>query len=82
MKNITASLDDATHRHELSGTQAVHGALLAAGLRIDSAGIVQVPFFEDHMLALGRSADDVVSRTLACWSFTPWCRYVAARCPG
>jgi SAM-dependent methyltransferase len=74
--------DDATHRHELPDTQAVHGALLAAGLRIDSAGIVQVPFFEDHMLALGRSADDIVSRTLAYWSFTSWCQYVAARRAG
>jgi SAM-dependent methyltransferase len=72
-------LDDATHRHEPPSARAVHGALTAAGLRIESAGITRVPFLEDHLLAIGKSADDKVSRTLAYWSFTSWCQYTVAQ---
>jgi hypothetical protein len=58
--------------------EAVHDALLAAGLRIESSGIVRVPFLEDHLLTIGISGDDMVSRTLAYWSFTSWCQFVVA----
>lgn len=72
-------LDDATHRHEPPSARAVHCELTAAGLRIESAGITRVPFLEDHLLAIGRSTDDKVSRTLAYWSFTSWCQYTLAQ---
>jgi hypothetical protein len=71
--------DDATHRHELPATGAVHAALAAAGLTIDASGVVRVPYLEDHMMAYGKRTDDLVSRTLAYWSFTGWCQYVVAR---
>jgi SAM-dependent methyltransferase len=71
--------DDATHRHDLPGANAVHGALTAAGLRIEAAGITRVPFFEDHLLALGKASDDIVSRTLAYWSHTSFCQFVVAQ---
>jgi SAM-dependent methyltransferase len=71
--------DDATHRHEPPSAQAVHAELTAAGLRIEATGITRVPFLEDHLLALGKSADDMVSRTLAYWSFTSWCQYAVAQ---
>jgi hypothetical protein len=74
--------DDSTHRHELPSTETVHGELTAAGMRIETAGISRVPFFEDHIWALGMSADDKVSRTLAYWSFTSWCQFVVAERAG
>jgi len=71
-------LDDATHRPDMPTTSAVHGALNSAGLRIEESGVVRVPFFEDHMMAIGKANNDIVSRTLAYWSFTGWCQYVIA----
>jgi SAM-dependent methyltransferase len=71
--------DDATHRHEPPSAQAVYAELIAAGLRIESTGVTRVPFLEDHLLALGKSADDMISRTLAYWSFTSWCQYAVAQ---
>jgi SAM-dependent methyltransferase len=71
--------DDGTHRGDLPATEAVHAALTACGLRIEGAGVVRVPYFEDHMMAHGKRTDDVVSRTLAYWSFTGWSQFVVAR---
>ncbi|HEY7579745.1 MAG TPA: methyltransferase domain-containing protein [Acetobacteraceae bacterium] len=71
--------DDATHRRELPQTKAVHDALRDAGLRIDEAGTVRLPFLHDHLMAIGKSEGDIVPRTLAYWSFTGWCQYVIAR---
>ncbi len=70
--------DDATHRHDLPSQKAVLGELAAAGMRIEATGVTRVPFFEDHLLALGLDKDDRVSRTLAYWSFTAWCQFVVA----
>ena len=64
--------DDATHRSELPTTEAVHACLLSAGLKVEAAGAVRVPYFEDHLMAYGKQTDDMVSRTLAYWSFTGW----------
>lgn len=71
--------DDATHRPDLPTALAVHEALTGAGLAIETAGIARVPYFEDHMLAMGRSGADRVSQTLAYWSFTSWCQFVVAQ---
>jgi len=70
--------DDATHRAKLPTTEAVHGWLTAAGLRIETAGTVRTPYFHDHLMAHGMHTDDRVSRTLAFWSFTGWNQYVVA----
>jgi hypothetical protein len=71
--------DDATHRSDLPATEAVHAWLLAAGLRIEAAGVARGPYFEDHLMAYGKRPDDMVSRTLSYWSFTGWTQFVAAR---
>jgi SAM-dependent methyltransferase len=71
--------DDATHQHELPSADLVHDALRTAGLCIEATGVARVPFFEDHMLAMGLEARDTVCQTLAYWSFTAWSRFVVAR---
>ena len=70
---------DATHRRELPSTEPVHLWLMSAGRRVEAAGVVHVPYFEDHLMAYGKRTDDVVSRTLAYWSFTGWSRFVVTR---
>jgi hypothetical protein len=71
--------DDATHRSALPSTEAVHAWLISAGLRVEAAGAVRVPYFEDHLMAYGKRTNDMVSRTLAYWSFTGWSQFVVAR---
>jgi SAM-dependent methyltransferase len=71
--------DDATHRSELPSTEAVHACLMSAGLKVEAAGTLRVPYFEDHLMAYGKRTDDMVSRTLAYWSFTGWTQFVVAQ---
>ena len=70
--------DDATHRAERPASADVRAALVAAGLRIEASGIVQTPWLQDHLMAMGKLADDRVHRTLAYWSFTGWTQYIVA----
>jgi len=71
--------DDSTHRPELPQTNAVINVLRDAGLMIDETRTVRLPFLQDHLMAMGKTQDDIVPRTLAYWSFTGWCQYVIAR---
>ncbi len=70
--------DDATHRAELPALADVRAALTAAGLQIEATGIVQTPWLQGHLMAMGKLADDRVHRTLAYWSFTGWTQYIIA----
>jgi SAM-dependent methyltransferase len=70
--------DDATHRAELPAAPDVQAALIEAGLRIEATGIVQTPWLQDHLMAIGKRTDDRVHRTMAYWSFTSWTQYIVA----
>jgi SAM-dependent methyltransferase len=71
--------DDATHRGELPAAAEVEAALIAAGLQIETTGIVQTPWLQGHLMAIGKLTDDRVHRTMAYWSFTGWTQYIVAR---
>jgi SAM-dependent methyltransferase len=55
--------DDSTHRAELPTAPAVQAALIAAGLQIEATGIVQTPWLQDHLMAIGKLTNDRVHRT-------------------
>ena len=73
--------DDATHQPELPAAPAVQAALVGAGLQIEATGVVQTPWLQDHLMAIGKLTDDRVHRTLAYWSFTAWTQYMIALSP-
>ena len=70
--------DDATHRPELPPAAAVQAALAASGLQIEATGIVQTPWLQDHLMAIGKLTNDRVHRTIAYWSFSAWTQYIIA----
>jgi SAM-dependent methyltransferase len=70
--------DDATHRAELPAAADVQAALIGAGLQIEATGIVQTPWLQDHLMAIGKLTNDRVHRTMAYWSFTGWTQYIVA----
>ncbi len=71
--------DDATHRAEMPRSEDVLRELAAMGLEIEASGIASVPFVDAELASAALAGGDVVSATMAYWSYTGWCQYVVAR---
>jgi SAM-dependent methyltransferase len=70
--------DDCTHRAVPPTLQDVVNTLTEAGLRVTEQGIVRVPMIDQQVAIHARRSGDRVGMTLAYWSVTGWCQYLAA----
>lgn len=72
--------DDRTHR-DLPDRDTMIAALEGSGFRVETQGLVRLPWLEDEMLAHFRDAEDGFSRQAAFWSYTAWSQYlIVERC--
>lgn len=69
--------DDGTHQ-ELPDGDAIVNAMLENGFKLESRGIVRLPWLEDEMLGHYRESEDGFYRQAAFWSYTGWAQYVVA----
>lgn len=70
--------DDRTHR-DLPDADAIVEAMRAAGLELETRGIVRLPWIEDEILAHHKDDEAGFGRQAAFWSMTGWSQYLVAR---
>ena len=70
--------DDRTHR-DLPDADAIVDAMHAAGLVLETRGIVRLPWLEDEILAHHKDDEAGFGRQAAFWSMTGWSQYLVAR---
>lgn len=72
--------DDKTHQ-ALPDRKRFEEALVSAGLLVEQAGVIRLPWIEDELMAHFREDKDPFMRQAAFWSWTGWSQYVVASAP-
>lgn len=72
--------DDSTHQ-ALPDRGSFEQALVRAGLQVEQAGIIRLPWLEEELMANFRDSPDPFMRQAAFWSWTGWSKFVIASLP-
>lgn len=77
---VTRFDDDPTHQ-ALPERETIVRLASEAGFKIETSGIVRLPWFEEELMAHFRDAADRFPSQAAFWSWSGWCQYLILEKP-